>query len=228
MRHSASMSYWCSCTTHKNNNINTFVFCHGLISCLLVYIFHISLNNSLWHSEENFVRDIWAISYYIEIENRLSKIPFRSSKGQWVFNKASYRIKPPRMTIMSLYALCADQSTVANKPSVAVCTFYTSNTLRPRQDGRHFADDIFTCIFFNENSCILIRISLKYVRKGLIDNNPTLVQIMAWRRSGDKPLSEPLMIISSTHICVARPQWVNRPITKRPLNGLYIIDKCSI
>ena len=83
------------------------------------------------------------------------------------------------------------------------------NTLRPRQDGRHFADDIFTCIFFNENSCILIRFSLKYVRKGSIDNNPALVQIMAWRRSGDKPLSEPMMIISPTHICVARPQWVN-------------------
>ena len=26
------------------------------------------------------------------------------------------------------------------------------NTLRPRQNGRHFADDIFTCIFLNENA----------------------------------------------------------------------------
>ena len=82
------------------------------------------------------------------------------------------------------------------------------NTLRPRQDGRHFADDIFKCIFSNENCCILIKFSLKYVRKGPIDNNPALVQIMAWRRSGDKPLSEPMMISLPTHICVARPQWV--------------------
>ena len=52
------------------------------------------------------------------------------------------------------------------------------NTLRPRQDGPHFADNIFTCIFFNENCCIL-KFSLKYVRKGPIDNNPALVQIMA-------------------------------------------------
>ena len=74
------------------------------------------------------------------------------------------------------------------------------NTLRPRQDGRHFADDIFTCIFFNENCCILIKFSL--------DNDPSLVQIMAWRRSGDKPLSEPMMISSPTHRCVTRPQWV--------------------
>ena len=38
--------------------------------------------------------------------------------------------------------------------------------------GRHFADDIFTYIFSNENCCILIKFSLKYVRKGPIDNNP--------------------------------------------------------
>ena len=83
------------------------------------------------------------------------------------------------------------------------------NTLRPRQDGRHFADDIFTCNFFNEKCCILIKFSLKYVRKGPIDNNAALVQIMAWRRSGDKPLSETMMISLPTHICVTRPQWVN-------------------
>ena len=58
------------------------------------------------------------------------------------------------------------------------------NTLRQKEDGRHFADDIFTCIFFNENCSILLKFSLKYVRKGPIDNNPPLVQIMAWRRSG--------------------------------------------
>ena len=80
------------------------------------------------------------------------------------------------------------------------------NTLRPRQVGRHFADDIFMRIFFNENFCILIKFSLKYVHNGPIDNNPALVEIMAWRRSGDKPLSQPMMISLPTHICVTRPQ----------------------
>ena len=32
---------------------------------------------------------------------------------------------------------------------------------------------------------------------------------MAWRRSGDKPLSELMMVSLTTHICVTRPQWVN-------------------
>ena len=48
-------------------------------------------------------------------------------------------------------------------------------------------------IFMNEKFCILIKISLKFVPKGPIDNNLVLVQIMAWRRIGAKPLSEPML-----------------------------------
>ena len=84
------------------------------------------------------------------------------------------------------------------------------NTLRPRQNGRHFPDDIFKCIFLNENVWIPIQISLKFVPMGPINNIPALVQIMAWRRLGDKPLSEPMMVSLLTHICVTRPQWVNQ------------------
>ena len=83
------------------------------------------------------------------------------------------------------------------------------NTLRPRQNGRHFADDIFKCIFLNENAGSLLKISLKFIPKVLINNIPALVQIMAWRRPGDKPLSEPMMVSLLTHICVTGPQWVN-------------------
>ena len=43
------------------------------------------------------------------------------------------------------------------------------------QNGRHFADDIFRCIFVNEKFSTLIKISLKYVPKGPIDNIPALV-----------------------------------------------------
>ena len=80
-------------------------------------------------------------------------------------------------------------------------------TLRPRQNGRHFPDDIFKCIFLNENVLISIKISLKFVSKGQINNISALVWIMAWRRPGTKPLSEPKMGKLLTHICVTRPQW---------------------
>ena len=58
--------------------------------------------------------------------------------------------------------------------------FLAINTLRLRQNGLPFADYIFKCIFLNENVWILIRISLKFVPKCLINNIPALVQIMAW------------------------------------------------
>ena len=97
------------------------------------------------------------------------------------------------------------------------------NTLRPRQNGRHFADDIFKCIFLNENVWIPIRISLKFVPKGPINNIPALVQIMAWRRSGDKPLFESMMASLLTHICVTRPQWVKDSIYLDPRNTDVIL-----
>ena len=84
----------------------------------------------------------------------------------------------------------------------------TINTLRPRQNGRHFADDIFKRIFVNANVKISIKISLKFVPKSPVSNILALVQIMAWRRPGAKPLSEPVMVSLLTHICVIRPQWV--------------------
>ena len=83
------------------------------------------------------------------------------------------------------------------------------NTLRLRPNGCRFADDVLKCIFLNENIWILIKIPLKFVPMGSINNTPALVQVMAWRRLGDKPLSEPMMVRGLTHICVTRPQWVN-------------------
>ena len=50
------------------------------------------------------------------------------------------------------------------------------------------------CIFLNENVRISIKILLKFVTKIWINYFPPLVQIMAWRQTGDKPLSEPKMV----------------------------------
>ena len=69
-------------------------------------------------------------------------------------------------------------------------------------------DDIFKCIFLNENAWILIDIPLMFVPKGQINNIPALVWIMAWRRPGDKPLSEQMMFTLLMHLCVTQPQYV--------------------
>ena len=75
------------------------------------------------------------------------------------------------------------------QPEVATHVYQASidnwdiSTLRLRQYGRHFADDTFKCIFLNENVRISIKIALKFVPKGPINNIPVLVHIMAWRQA---------------------------------------------
>ena len=80
------------------------------------------------------------------------------------------------------------------------------NTLRPRKwppfSRRHFKMD------FLEWKCTNFDYYFAEVR-GPINNIPKLVQLMAWRRPGDKALSEPMMARLPTHIRVTRPQWVN-------------------
>ena len=126
-------------------------------------------------------------------------------------------------------------------------------TLRLRQNGRHFADDILKCIFLMKmyglwlthwgrdkmaafsqttlsNAFSRMEIlefstknSLKFVPKDLINNIPALVLIMAWRRPGDKPLAEPMLVRSLTHICATRPQWVKSSlefVVKGPINNI--------
>ena len=53
-------------------------------------------------------------------------------------------------------------------------------------------DDIFKSIF-NESVWISITISLKFVPKGPIDYKSALVQVMAWHRTGEKPLPESML-----------------------------------
>ena len=76
------------------------------------------------------------------------------------------------------------------------------NTLRLGQNGRHFADDIFKCILFDKTFRILNEIWLKYVPYGPIDNMAALVQLMAWRWTSTKPLSE-AMLVCFTDSCMS-------------------------
>ena len=104
---------------------------------------------------------------------------------------------------------------------------YIFNSSPPGQNGRHFADDMFKCIFLNENIWISNKISLKYVPWGLIDSMSALVQIMVWRRPGDKPLSEPML----TQFTDTEPhmqhwgRWVKQSGTKPNLVAKILATK---
>ena len=104
------------------------------------------------------------------------------------------------------------------------CYSYCSNALLtpinsslPGQYGHRFADDLFRGNFVNERLCNLILISLKFVPMRTIDNKAALVQVMAWRWIGYKPLPEP-MLTQFTDVLINR-----RPITVRAaLVGLLL------
>ena len=89
--------------------------------------------------------------YYRKISNKVKSPPSRSDDFAIFYGMTSYGIlkRPP---------------------------FSRVNILRPSQNGRHFARDIFKCIFLKEEILISIDSSQKF---GQINDNPSLVQIMA-------------------------------------------------
>ena len=123
--------------------------------------------------------------------------------------------------IYSLFEL-----TTRKTSKLQFCPFMI-NTLRPRQNGRHFPDDICEHIFLNEIIGIAIQILLRFVPKGPIINIAALVQIIAWRRPGDKPLSEPMMASLQTHICVIglkeQHNWQTPYASNMPQKGPVIL-----
>ena len=90
------------------------------------------------------------------------------------------------------------------------------NTLRSRQNGRHFPDDIFKYISLNEIVWISIKISLKFVPKGPINYIPKLVQTMVGAGQATSHCLNQWWLVYwrihaswLTHICVTRPKLVN-------------------
>ena len=75
------------------------------------------------------------------------------------------------------------------------------------KNGRHFPDDIFRCIFMNEKICALIEISLKFVPKGPLNNNPALASSHYLNQCWPDSL---------THICSTRGRWVHYSQTNPP------------
>ena len=129
---------------------------------------------------------VWTNVYLMStgsLSNKLGcKIWVKISK---LYFKNMYRERSPHsIEITSMHVLHLDMTNWRYD-----CNSTVINSSPPGQNGRHLADEIFKW----ENFCISIRISLKFVPMGPIDNKWALVQVMAWRRTGNKPISEPML-----------------------------------
>ena len=153
--------------------------------------------SNIWYMLPSGLRSVVATGH----AKRLIKT--RSEQGLGLLKNLRGKIHIGEQKISNLASDCVTPSNA--KPCHARRSF---NTFRPRQDGRHFQDDVFKWIFLNENVWISVEVLLKFVPMVPINNIVALVQIMAWRRSGDKPLSEPMMANLLSHACDTRPQWV--------------------
>ena len=86
--------------------------------------------------------------------------------------------------------------------------WFNVNTLRPRQNGHHFADNIFKCISLNEKK--ILNFKQNFTEICSLGSNwqfygSILVQIMACRRIGDKPSESMLVCCTDAFICITQP-----------------------
>ena len=115
------------------------------------------------------------------------------------------------------------------KCSITVCPYILPrwlNTLRSRQYGRPYTDDIFKWIFLIRMYGFRLKSHWNLILVGTINIIPA--QAMLWRRPGDKPLSELMMVRLLTHICTARPQWVKYTLLIMDDNRNENISDCML
>ena len=104
-------------------------------------------------------------------------------------------------TLSHLHVVVPTDASATNyRGVIPVAEHIETLKLRPIQNFRHFADDIFKSIFLNQNWYISLKISLTSVHMFWINSIPAFFQIMAWRRPDDKPLSEPMVVSLLMHI----------------------------
>ena len=189
-----------------------------------------------WMAPSHYLNQWWLVYWRKCVPLGLNELNLVIPCGMLVLYIFSYWIRPLQWHHMSAMAslviviqwlpLTKGQSRGQHSHDMTSSWFtqHDFNTLRPRQNGRRFTDDTFKCIFLNENVRISIKISLKFVPRGPINNIPALVQIMAWCRSGNKPFSEPMMVSYSASMSYVETE--NGPfyfiLTHPPLCRMYV------
>ena len=186
----------------SSGNITHLFKCYSSARKIIWYRFFMLHEDILISSSEVISQIVWHILPNRILHGRFHKIcrtKFLIGIRRFRRRRDSSKIRIPNDALVKLSIAWifrwSTRSTVA---------LITVNTLRPRQTYRHFADSILKCIFLNENVIILLKVSLKFNPKVPISNIPALDQKMAWHRPGDKPLSESMMVMLLTHICVTR------------------------
>ena len=163
-----------------NSNINLNDICLTIYPAIIlgskyVYI----LLNSL-SRKSNLGSEVWFLSLFVSLQPNLKL--FLSSEGLTHLP----RFPVMTFTVVTQYSFRPHGSTGVNPRKMI-------KTHLPLDKKPSLWQTTFSNSFLNETNRIAIQISLKFVPWSPIENKPALVQIMVWRRTGDKPLHEPMM-----------------------------------
>ena len=109
----------------------------------------------------------------------------------------------------SVIKVCAPAIVVLWCPDSGSLSLVKINSSPPPPIPHPRPQDKMAAIFLNALPWIPIGISLKFVPKSWIDNKLALIQVMARRRTGAKPLPNQCWPDTLTHICGTRGRWVN-------------------
>ena len=137
--------------------------------------------------------------------------------SSYLHNGISYTSKTSSLYILIQSSDCMDfmasQCVGVNKNFMG-CVSISQTLVRhlthwDQNKNSHFTYNTYKFMFLYENCCILIPNSLKFVAKGPMNNEPALVEIMAWHQTDDKPLSEPMSIHKPRHKGPLLLTWFN-------------------
>ena len=152
-----------------------------------------------WHHSHLSWCNHFLVSYYLQADISAWKPTLKCTNYQYfkldIFANLQYAHETVKTDVIKLHYHIHINWTVVDLHCIKTSVLYYHTEAETKWPP--FSRRRFQMHFLNENVGITIRISLKFVPNVSIDNKPTLVQIMALRQTGDKPLSEPMMALFS-------------------------------
>ena len=141
------------------------------------------------------------------------------------FRRMPWNLIDVKSALVQVMAWCHQATSHSNVDQVLCCHMASLGYNEIIYQDWNKMVHIFKCFFLNENHCILIQISLKFVPKDLLNNKVALVSGMAWCRTGTKPFPEPMLTKSECHMAlfvVVSVKWQNKSYL------IFFIFTCDI
>ena len=154
----------------------------------------------------------WSFLYWFDVEKTILRLSFYANRNSHIdrvdlYPESTTELTCARLWVNVIYYM-EGHIYITEVTLLPFSLGLHVNLSPPWQNGPHFADDIFKCIILNEKFCILIRISLKFVPMGPIDNKSALVQLNSL--TPNKPLPETMLTqFTNSYISDTRRKWVN-------------------